>query len=122
MKEIISNGTNFNKIDNLRTIVDDLKRITYEIKDSHKKIDDLNMKNAILIENLLSLIPDKKEEYNKDLYQSHKNYMIDDSYGISERTKLFIWARENREKILSHYKKYEKNKKINKYRYVLVYA
>ena len=89
----------------IRTLSDYLKRIRFLIEDNHKKINDLNTKNAILNNILLSLIPDKKEENNKDSVQSHNGYYAGDSDDIAERLKGFKYRPEDKEKILEYYKK-----------------
>ena len=76
-----------------------------DIEGNRRKIDDLNMKNAILIETLLSLIPDKKEENNKDIYQGRSSYGYgNDSEDIAELLKGFKYKPEDKEKILKYYK------------------
>ncbi len=90
----------------IRTLSDYLKRIRSLIENNCEKINALNTKNAILIETLLSLNPDKKEENNKDSNQSYHDYdyYAGDSEDIAECLKGFKYRPEEKDEILKYYK------------------
>ena len=86
----------------IKTLSDYLKRIRSLIENNRERINDLNTKNAILTNVLLSLTTDKKVENEKD---STRSGYGNDSDDIAERMKGFKYRPEDKEGILEYYQK-----------------
>ncbi len=86
----------------IKTLVDYLKHVRSLMENNREKIDDLNTKNAIFTNLLLSLTNDKKVEKDKD---STRSGYGNDSDDIAERIKGFEYRPEDKESILEYYQK-----------------
>ena len=86
----------------IKTLVYYLKQIRVLMENNREKIDDLNTKNVIFTNLLLSLTNDKKVEKDKD---STRSGYGNDSDDIAERIKGFEYKPEDKERILEYYQK-----------------